>query len=118
MRNLFILVVFIIFILTIKGNRPEELKKLDLERLDVKQSQVIDFNGSLFLPRTIQVRDDVVKDAKVVLSLHGKTYTYSALYDTRTFWLDPSQVSEEIAVEKGDVIAVTTGTTLFFTKEM
>jgi hypothetical protein len=117
MKNLFILFVFIILVLTIKGQRTEKRKQV-LERIDVEKSQVLHFNGSLFLPRTIQVDENKVKVGAIILSLQGKNYTYTTLYDNRTYFLDLSQDVTELRVEKGDVVRINVPTKLFFAKEV
>lgn len=111
MRNLFLLAVCIALLLILKEKHVNE----KLERLDINRSEVIDFNGKLFLPLTIPFGETEVNTNVVMISIAGKNYRYDRKYRNE-FYLDGE--SREVPVVRGDKVTVSKPMRLFFAREM
>lgn len=109
MKSLFLLVVCILLLGFLKL-APVGAEKI--ERRDINSSEVIDFNGKLFVPQTIQTGEEKVNTNFVVLTVEGKKYRYIRKYNS--FYL--SGEAEEVPVVKGDKIVTTFPVTLFFAR--
>ena len=114
MKNLFLFTVSTLLLLGLKA-MP---KKHQLERLYVKQSQFVGFKGVVFLPRTLTPQGAEVKQASFKLRIAGNSYTYTRLYETGAFFLDPSQSVREIDVEHKDMIGSDFEIRLFAEREV
>jgi hypothetical protein len=83
-------------------------KKYKLVRLDVEYSEVIDFTGKLYVPKTIQYGDTPVKGKGlgiVEISIAGNFYTYFQRDPNyNIYYLDEKITETEIEVDKGTKI--------------
>lgn len=83
MKRLFLLFTCIILFLLLK-QQGNEVKKVQLERLDVNYSHTIDFTGKLFLPKTLQYGEVPVNEKRqgiIKISIAGKNYKYVQVPD-------------------------------------
>lgn len=111
MKNLFLFFVCTLLLLVMKQVPTKE----QLERRDVSYSEVVDFNGKLFLPKTLQLDEEQVKAKVVVLNVTSKKYKYKRKHGN-VFYLTGE--AEEVPVFKGDLIKFNGTVKLFFAREV
>lgn len=99
--------------LLLKTVQKEE-GKTKLIRRDLQSSEVIDFSGTLFLPKTIQYKQDVVNRNFEKIVVAGKTYQYVTCYNGYCLVGE----AREVPVVKGDLVSVSIPAKLFFSKEL
>lgn len=91
-----------------------EKKKEKIERIDIVKSHVLEFSGTLFLPKTLQVYASDVNSSFIEIRIQRKKYTYITC--SNGFCL--SGVSREVSVNGGNKITVSFPVKLFFAREV
>lgn len=111
MRNLFLLFTCVVMVILLK-ELPK--KKEQIKRIDVKKSHIIDFSGTLFLPKTLQADAELVNSNFIIISISGKNYRY----EQKLFNYQLNGEAKELPVSPGDKIVTSFPTRLFFAKEL
>lgn len=111
MKNLFLLFVCIVMLLVLKERQVKEV----MERRDVQHTEVLDFNGTFFLPRTLPFDEGRVNTKRIEISIDGKKYRYVEIQ--RIHWL-VGREADEIRVYRGQTVRTSVPLKLFFMKEV
>ena len=110
MKNIFILFVCFISISLIKV----EHKKERMHRVDVLKFYIVDFSGTLFIPKTLQVNPQEVADKFIDIEVNNIKYKYTTCLSG--FCLNGK--SKEIPVSIGYFIKTSFPIKLFFSREV
>lgn len=105
MKNLFLLFTCIVLLLILKTS--QENLKFKIERLDVYYSEVIDFTGKLYLPKTLTYEAKPVnKKVRGILELRiaGKIYKYKQKLVNYGMVYELEEGPDEIWLKKGSRI--------------
>lgn len=92
----------------------EVQKKEQVERIDIVKFHVLDFSGTMFLPKTIQADEQLVNSGFIVISVPSKKYQYVKC--PNGYCLVGNV--REVPVSVGDKVEVSFPTKLFFAKEL
>lgn len=111
MRNLFLLLTCLLLFAAIKGTKKDKLEVLYIENTAI----TVNFNGKLFLPKTLPTLEKKVNTNVVVLMVNGKKFHYVKCYNQYCLI---NNISREIPVFAGTKVSSQIATKLFFTKEL
>ena len=112
MKNIFLFFVMILLMLILRETKTKE----QIQVLDVNKTTSINFNGKMFLPRTLPWETEPVNDYRFYIKLAGKDYHYVKQYGR--FTLEQNTEADEITVRSGDSLKVSGKTKLIFAKEL
>lgn len=99
-------------ILVLKESQVNEV----MERRDIKHMEVLNFNGKLFLPRTLPFDEELVNKKFVVISIDGNSYLYEKKIGNSYVLANANP--REVPVYRGQTIISTHKVRLFFAREV
>lgn len=115
-RNFFLLFISILLLLVLKESKS---RVTTLVPLYIEKSQSVDFTGTLFIPKTLSINDELVNKNKlrvINLNVAGNNYRYERRYESNTFWF--SGLAREVQLRVGDKITSSVPVKLFVLKEL